>query len=183
MARSILPVALLDPFDQETVDVLKHHRIRRYDPIERCLRQLDHVTFSDRVDIGSCRAVCQDRNLSNAPPSANTFWPETAVFGYLVSGLGDAIAEPIGLRFGRHRYRVLPFTGIRVKRSYEGSASVFAVSLISLGLLGFADPTAYLTPIDLLTLAALSSAVEALSPHSWDNATMLLCHPMWDRYY
>ena len=105
------------------------------------------------------------------------------MFGYLVSGLGDAIAEPIGLRFGRHRYRVLPFTGIRVKRSYEGSASVFAVSLISLGLLGFADPTAYLTPIDLLTLAALSSAVEALSPHSWDNATMLLCHPMWDRYY
>ena len=64
--------------------------------------------------------------------AANIFFPDTAVFGYLVTGLGDAVAEPVGTRFGRRLYRVPAMTGVHAVRSLEGSAAVFLASALSL---------------------------------------------------
>jgi phytol kinase len=69
----------------------------------------------------------------------------------LVAGIGDGLAEPVGVRFGRHTYstRAL-FTDRRYTRSLEGSACVLAIIPLA------------------MTLA------EAWSPHTWDGPFLYL---------
>jgi len=103
--------------------------------------------------------------LSNA-----LFGAAAAVYGYLVAGLGDAAGEPVGTRFGRHRYRVPSPRGVVSFRSVEGSLAVFAVSFAAVALAGRASHA--LGAAAIIALAA--AAVEAVSPHGWDNLTMQL---------
>lgn len=113
--------------------------------------------------------------------AANIFFPATAVFGYLVTGLGDAIAEPVGTRFGRHQYRAPAMRGVRAVRSLEGSAAVFLASMLSLsGWLAFASgaPWSAASFGWLLSIALAATMVEALSPHGWDNFTLQVV-PAW----
>ncbi|MGH7483269.1 MAG: hypothetical protein ACRELV_14040, partial [Longimicrobiales bacterium] len=56
--------------------------------------------------------------------TSNLLFPQTAAIGYLVAGWGDAVGEPVGARWGRHRYRVPSLAGVRAMRSLEGSAAV-----------------------------------------------------------
>jgi phytol kinase len=107
--------------------------------------------------------------------ASNILFGSTAIFGYLVAGIGDAVAEPIGSRFGRHRYRVPSLSSVRSFRSIEGSAAVFAGSAVA-ALVAFAaahGPAAGGVPAGaLLTIAAASAALEAIAPHGWDNAVL-----------
>ena len=102
-----------------------------------------------------------------------------AILGYLVGGLGDAVGEPIGVRFGRHRYRV-PCFWVQATRSLEGSAAVLLVSLAGLlvgcRLLGI--PVHGETLAVCAGIAALAALAEACSPHGWDNLTMQII-PVW----
>lgn len=106
---------------------------------------------------------------------ANLFFGSWAAIGYLVGGWGDAIGEPVGSRWGRHRYKVPSMAGVAATRSLEGSASVFAVSTLVafLGLqaqgLLHADALLY-----ALLIAAAATAVEAISTHGLDNLTIQL---------
>lgn len=109
----------------------------------------------------------------------NLFFPETAQLGYLVAGLGDAVAEPVGTRFGRHRYRVPTLDGTLAERSLEGSASVWIVSSLSLCLyLCGSAPLTVTTGVVVLMIASLSTFAEAISPHGWDNAVLQIL-PAW----
>lgn len=108
---------------------------------------------------------------------SNVLFGHAAIIGYLVGGLGDAAGEPVGTRWGRHRYRVPSFGGVRVTRSVEGSAGVMLFSLVAIlvgvGLspeLQLTTRTAWL----LLPLAACCALLEAASPHGWDNASLQL---------
>lgn len=107
--------------------------------------------------------------------AANLLFPQTVVFGYLVAGLGDAVAEPVGTRFGRHRYRVPAPGGVAAERSLEGSAAVLLVSAFALlACLGL-SPHFALTPgsaAAAVLLAFIAAVVEAVSPHGWDNAVL-----------
>jgi phytol kinase len=106
---------------------------------------------------------------------ANILFGPFALAGYLVAGLGDAIGEPVGARFGRHRYRVPSRASVPATRSLEGSAAVFLMSAAALVLAAAASPHIALGSFGLLKLAAIAAAAalaEALSPHGWDNATM-----------
>ncbi len=112
---------------------------------------------------------------------SNIFFPATAVFGYLVTGLGDAIAEPVGTRFGRHQYRAPAIRGVRAVRSLEGSASVLIVSILALTACLALSPQFALSAksfLIVILIAAISTVVEAVSPHGWDNAT-LQAVPAW----
>jgi phytol kinase len=60
--------------------------------------------------------------------AANALAGATAVIGYLVCGIGDAVGEPIGTRFGRHTYRVLAPGRVVSYRSLEGSCAVAVCS-------------------------------------------------------
>lgn len=101
--------------------------------------------------------------------------PATAAVGFLVTGFGDAVGEPIGVRFGRHHYRVPSLASVASTRSLEGSAAVVVVSALAilLALLLTGVPlTLGHAVLGCLLGALVCGAVEAVSPHGWDNFTM-----------
>lgn len=108
--------------------------------------------------------------------AANLFFADAAIAGYLVAGVGDAVAEPVGVRFGRHIYRVPALRGRAIAtRSLEGSAAVWVTSLIMLALLLAVTPAISLSARNFLIICGISliaSVAEAVSPHGWDNLTM-----------
>lgn len=105
--------------------------------------------------------------------TANLFFPAWAFVGYLVCGWGDAVGEPIGTKWGRHRYRVPSMLGVPATRSVEGSAAVFAAGTLAtaaaLALLGHPPVT-----IALIACGAgcAGAVVEAVSTHGLDNFTV-----------
>ncbi|GMV92354.1 MAG: hypothetical protein AMXMBFR82_21320 [Candidatus Hydrogenedentota bacterium] len=106
----------------------------------------------------------------------STIWfGPAALAGFLVTGVGDAIGEPVGTRFGQHTYRVPALRGVTCTRSWEGSCAVFAVSavavFVSLLLLGH-EPGFVRAALLAVAIGFASAVCEALSPHGWDNATM-----------
>jgi len=104
---------------------------------------------------------------------------EYALFGFAICGIADAIAEPIGIRLGRHRYRSLNLPGCKAShRSFEGSLAVFAASFLVAVLIQCTtlNPLSPLSLTDsLLPAAAIATGatlVEGLSPHGTDNLTI-----------
>lgn len=107
--------------------------------------------------------------------AGNILFGGVAVVGYLVTGLGDAVGEPVGTRFGKHTYRVPSLASVKAVRSWEGSGAVLAMSVLAIVLaiclspeLGFSGGSLLTVPL----LAIICAAVEAVSPHGWDNLTM-----------
>lgn len=108
--------------------------------------------------------------------AANMLFGRAAVIGYITTGWGDAVGEPVGTRWGNHRYRVPTLTGIRAFRSLEGSLGVFCASLLGTVLvlsLGF-RVGAVDAAVTSLATAAVTAAVEAFTFHSLDNLTIQL---------
>jgi phytol kinase len=103
----------------------------------------------------------------------NIFFPGFAFIGYLVGGWGDAVGEPVGTRWGKHRYAVPSLMGVPAQRSLEGSAAVITVSTVvaflGLFLSGYPVATAAGTA---LACGLGSAAVEAISNHGLDNLTI-----------
>ncbi len=107
--------------------------------------------------------------------AANILFGPIAVVGYLVTGVGDAAGEPFGTRFGRHTYKVPSLSSVKAVRSWEGSMAVFLVSVAAVAIsiailpgLNFTNKSFVLVPL----LGLIAGAVEAISPHGWDNASM-----------
>ena len=104
---------------------------------------------------------------------SNLLFPGYAYIGYLVCGWGDAVGEPVGTRWGRHRYRVPSLGGVAAVRSLEGSAAVFLMGSLAavIGLLAFGRAPGEAV---LLGLAAgfAGAVVEAASTHGLDNLTV-----------
>jgi phytol kinase len=97
-----------------------------------------------------------------------------ATVGYLVSGWGDAVGEPVGTRWGKHKYRVPSLGGVPATRSLEGSAAVFLVgwAAATLALWNLADP--WRAVLVGLACAAVGALAEGLSNHGFDNLTVQL---------
>lgn len=104
---------------------------------------------------------------------SNVLFLRYAYIGYLVCGWGDAVGEPVGTRWGRHRYRVPSLAGVPATRSIEGSAAVLAVGTLAafIGLLAGGFAAADAVPI-ALAAGAVGAAVEAISTHGLDNLTV-----------
>jgi phytol kinase len=93
----------------------------------------------------------------------------------LIHGIGDGLAEPVGVRWGRHKYRVRALFGgeRRYTRSYEGSACVLLAGLA--GVLLFHGSFTGPQLIGALLVVPLACTVaEARSPHTWDTPFMFL---------
>lgn len=105
--------------------------------------------------------------------TANLFFPAWAYVGYLVCGWGDAVGEPVGTRWGRHRYRVPSMGGVKSTRSLEGSLAVFlagsAATTIALALQGTAATETLMIALGAGCAGAL---IEAVSTHGLDNFTV-----------
>jgi phytol kinase len=104
---------------------------------------------------------------------SNVLFMRYAYIGYLVCGWGDAVGEPVGTRWGRHRYRVPSLAGVPASRSFEGSAGVLIVGALAafVGLLagGFAAGDAVGIA---LVAGSVGAFVEAISNHGLDNLTV-----------
>ncbi len=111
----------------------------------------------------------------------NIFFGPIAVIGYLVTGLGDAVGEPVGTKFGKHKYKTPSLTSVKSERSLEGSAAVLLMSFLAI-IAGIAiSPELEFSTMSFLTISILSiicGVTEALSPHGWDNTTMQVI-PVW----
>ena len=105
----------------------------------------------------------------------NIFFPRVAYVGYLVCGWGDALGEPVGTRWGKHRYRVPSLAGVPATRSLEGSTAVLlggcVAAFAGLYFAGTAMPLALYVAV----AAGLAGAIaEAFSTHGLDNLTVQL---------
>lgn len=115
----------------------------------------------------------------------NIFFQETALFGYAVAGIGDAIAEPVGTKFGKHTYRVMSSKGTHVTRSVEGSLSIFIASAIAIIVSLLLNSEIQLNTMFIsaaLVIAFISTIIEAVAPHGWDNV-LLMTIPSWMAIY
>jgi len=92
----------------------------------------------------------------------------------LINGIGDGLAEPVGIRFGRHRYGVRAlFTRKKYVRSLEGSGCVFITSVAVVAVhYPFLTPLQYMVALALLPV--LMTIAEAFSPHTWDTPFLFL---------
>lgn len=104
----------------------------------------------------------------------------------LVNQFADGLAEPVGLRFGKHKYRTRAlwydgkFWSGKFVRSVEGSATVLVVTLIILLFFrGSFSPLQFKAA--LLGLPPLMAVVEAVSPHTGDGPLIALagCSYLW----
>lgn len=87
----------------------------------------------------------------------------------IANGVGDGLAEPIGIRFGERKYATYAlFTKKRYVRSYVGSACVFVTTFIAiLAFHQYFNSTQLITA--LFTMPILITLAEAFSPHTWDS--------------
>jgi phytol kinase len=98
--------------------------------------------------------------------ASNILFGPLALVGYLVGGLGDAAGEPVGTRWGRHRY---------LSKTVEGSIAVLSASVLALLLAVAIVPGLQFnlrSAIAIPLIALVCTLVEALSPRGWDNVFM-----------
>jgi phytol kinase len=104
---------------------------------------------------------------------ANALFPAWAHVGYMVVAWGDAVGEPVGTRWGRHRYRVPSLAGVPATRSLEGSCAVLIASIFAAAIALFASGVAAPAAAGAaLAIGAGSTLVEAVSNHGLDNFTI-----------
>ena len=108
--------------------------------------------------------------------ASNLAFGPVAVAGYLVTGLGDAIGEPVGTMLGKHVYQVRSLSSVPATRSLEGIGR--GVPHVGrrprAGRRGVSARSRWARhgAAKVLAIAAVSALVEAVSPHGWDNLTM-----------
>ena len=92
----------------------------------------------------------------------------------LVNGIGDGLAEPVGVRFGKHKYQTYAlFSKIKYERTLEGSACVFITSVVVILFFqsGFTSSEFIYVIIIFPIVMTLS---EAFAPHTWDTPFLFL---------
>ncbi|MCB1937540.1 MAG: hypothetical protein KDF59_16555, partial [Nitrosomonas sp.] len=87
----------------------------------------------------------------------------------LANGIGDGLAEPVGIRFGKRKYTTHAlFTCKKYVRSYIGSTCVFVATFVSILVFHQHFNTIQLIAA-LVTIPLLITLAEAFSPHTWDS--------------
>ena len=91
-----------------------------------------------------------------------------------ITGIGDGLAEPVGIYLGTHKYWTSSLGGgRRYQRSWEGSACVFISSIIFVSLLWYTFANAWQFWVAMLVLPPLMTYAEATSPHTLDTPFLM----------
>ncbi len=89
-----------------------------------------------------------------------------------IYAIGDGLAEPVGVKFGKHKYSCYAlFTKKQYTRSLEGSAVVFIASLAIIAAF-YSYFTLPQFIVAMIAIPIIMTLVEAFSPHTWDAPTM-----------
>jgi len=92
----------------------------------------------------------------------------------LIIIFGDGLAEPVGIKFGKHKYKTYAFfSKKKYVRSFEGSACVFLASIVVVSIF-YSSFTQIQFIIALIFIPFLMTLIEAFSPHTWDTPTLKL---------
>ena len=92
----------------------------------------------------------------------------------LVNGIGDGLAEPVGVKFGRLKYKTYALFSKKIyERTVEGSACVFFTSIIV--VIFFSSGFTYSEFISaLIIFPIVMTLAEAFAPHTWDTPFLFL---------
>ncbi|CAB1096207.1 unnamed protein product [Ectocarpus sp. CCAP 1310/34] len=87
-----------------------------------------------------------------------------------VTGVGDGLAEPVGIWLGKHKYMVRSCDADKYyERSFEGSCCVFVVTVATIIMVFTSFATFWQFLVALLTLPMALTLAEAFSPHTMDT--------------
>jgi phytol kinase len=87
----------------------------------------------------------------------------------LINGIGDGLAEPIGVKFGKHKYKTKGFfTNKSFNRSIEGSLCVYIVSVLTVIIL-YNSFSFMQFLLAIVVVPILLTLAEAWAPHTWDT--------------
>lgn len=88
----------------------------------------------------------------------------------LINTVGDGLAEPIGIYFGKHRYKTRGCCNkTAYERSFEGSSCVFMASMVATTIFWHALRTRLQFWFTIMVLPIIMAITEALSPHTVDS--------------
>lgn len=105
---------------------------------------------------------------------SNTIPSEWVFIPILINGFSDGLAEPIGIRFGKHKYKTIACcTKKRYTRSFEGSTWVYICTLAIIAIFHETFTHNQLI-ISLTCYPVMITLVEAMSPHTIDAPFLYL---------
>lgn len=91
-----------------------------------------------------------------------------------ITGIGDGLAEPVGIWTGKHKYWCSAIGGARkYRRSLEGSACVFISALVFTTCWYSSFTTALEYWLTMIVLPPLMTYAEAKSPHTMDTPFLM----------
>lgn len=101
--------------------------------------------------------------------------PTAQIIAVFIMNFGDGLAEPVGITWGKHKYKVKAFMARRwYWRSYEGSATVYIVGVLTVVgayiIVGAWSPLQFV--LMLVLVPPIATLAEAISPHTWDSASV-----------
>ena len=92
----------------------------------------------------------------------------------LITAIGDGLAEPVGIRFGKNKYQVTAlFTDELYTRSIEGSLMVTLTTIFTFYFMRYLFTSGQFLFL-IVTMPILMTLTEAYSPHTWDNPFLYL---------
>ncbi|CAI5739694.1 unnamed protein product [Peronospora farinosa] len=92
-----------------------------------------------------------------------------------ITGIGDGLAEPVGITWGRHKYKAYScFSKNKYIRSWEGSACVFMSGLVFPALQYAAFDNFWQVLLSMLILAPTMAYAEATAPHTMDTPVLMI---------
>ena len=91
----------------------------------------------------------------------------------LINVIGDGLAEPVGVRFGTHKYKTRAlFTNREFVRTLEGSACVLITGFIVI-LMHIEYFSTIQFILAMLLIPIIMTLTEAYSPHTWDTPFLM----------
>jgi phytol kinase len=92
----------------------------------------------------------------------------------LINGIGDGLAEPVGIKFGRLKYQTYAFfSQKKFNRTLEGSACVFITSIIVILVFKpYFYPEEFI--VALIAIPFVMTLAEAFAPHTWDTPFLFI---------
>jgi len=95
------------------------------------------------------------------------------VIPILINVIGDGLAEPVGVRFGKYQYKTKAlFTNKEYFRTLEGSACVLITGFIVIAMhVDYFTTTQFI--LSMLLVPIIMTLTEAYSPHTWDTPFLM----------
>eukprot|EP00397_Hematodinium_sp_SG-2012_P013918 GEMP01014143.1.p1 GENE.GEMP01014143.1~~GEMP01014143.1.p1 ORF type:complete len:432 (+),score=97.75 GEMP01014143.1:137-1432(+) len=100
----------------------------------------------------------------------------------MVTGLGDGFAEPVGVHWGTHKYKVASIGGASHRlytRSWEGSCTVAWFGYVFIATCWYLFPNATSFWVTFVLLPPVFAWAEAKSPHTMDTPCLFAVGGLW----